>query len=174
MDLSVRSQKWFGEGLNIWCNVSRKLKRGVNVALHVVCSAKQTSQQVSDYRNCTVWEERFLKSFLLLKLSTIPICLKLCIESSTEALKEVLCLYIRNKMLKESHVIIVNIFHDCYHEMITFYTHFHYEKMFIAYWSSEVHTDVSSSVLPALWAEQCGYILLLWKHVFLDTLLYIC
>ena len=109
------------------------MKRGVDVALHVVRSAKQTSQQVSDFRNCAVQEERFLNSFLLLKLSTIPICLKLCIESFTEALKEVLCLDIRNKMLKESHVIIVNIFHDRYHEMVTFYTHFHYKKMFIAY-----------------------------------------
>lgn len=38
----------------------------------------------------------------------------------------------------------------------------------------KVHTDASSSVLPTLWAEQYVYTLLLWKYIFLYTLLYIC
>jgi len=75
VDLRVKSRKCsgdFGKHSNIWCNVSRKLRRQVAVALHAILSAKQTSQQVSDFRNRAVLEEHFLNSFLLLKLNKFP------------------------------------------------------------------------------------------------------
>lgn len=88
--------------------------------------------------------------FLMLKLNTVPVCLKLCIESFKEGLKEVMYLYIRNKMVKESHVIILNNFHYRYHEMITLYTHFHCGKNVhgILTVRRKVHTDASILVLP--------------------------
>lgn len=122
----------------------------MDVALHVVLSAKQTSQQVSFFRNCAVLEEHFLNLFLMLKLNTVPVCLKLCIESFKEGLKEVMYLYIRSKMVKESHVIIVNSFHYRYREIITLYTHFHCGKNVrgILTVRRKVHTDASLLVLP--------------------------
>ena len=155
----------------------------MDVALHVVLSAKQTSQQVSDFRNSVVLEGHFLNSFLLLKLNAVPICLKLCIESFTEALKEVLYLYIRNKMLKESHVLTVNNF--CYREMVTFYTHLHCKKNVrgILIIRRKVRTDVSSSVVFINTSVGCIAHFLSWtvwvytfamEICFLGTLLYIC
>lgn len=80
----------------------------MDIALHVVFSAKQASQQVSDFRNSAVLKEHFL-NFFAVEAEHSSICLKLYIESFTEALKEVMYLCIRNKMLKESYFIRVKL-----------------------------------------------------------------